>query len=89
MQYLIKPKLTQKAVNKLSNTQRDDDTHLSGGGVILAHLRHELEVSFLLLECSASLLALLQSLLRRGQLIPQPRVLLTQPPDLRLQLLLL
>ena len=55
------------------------------GGVVLAHVIHELQVCAFFVESDAALLALLQSLLSVGQLITQPRVLLTQPPDLRHQ----
>lgn len=57
--------------------------------IILLQLVHELQVLFLFLQLGNALLTLLQFLLRPGQLVPQPLVLLAEPTYLSPQLLLL
>lgn len=57
--------------------------------VVLLHFIHELQVALLLVQGGHLLLAVLQPLLRVGQLVPQPGVLLAEASHLRSQLLLL
>ena len=57
--------------------------------VILLELVHELQVLLLLLQLGHALLAALELVLRVGQLVAEPLVLLAQPAHLGPQLLLL